>query len=101
MAHGCAVVAAQEKGGTLAEKKANESTSHTNTLLQRFRHDSTHGAKTSAGHKSMQALKLPPGQSPGVGVGVGAGGVGVGAGGVGAGGVGVGAGGVGVGVPHS
>jgi len=38
----------------------------------------------------MQAIKLPPGQSPGVGVGVG--------GGVGAGGVGLGAGGDGLGV---
>lgn len=42
---------------------------------------STQAAKTSAGHRSMQAFKEPPGQSEGCGLGVGCGvGTGVGAG---------------------
>jgi len=62
------------------EPAGKEITSQTSTPGQRRLHDSTHGAKASAGHKSMQLLKLPPGQPEGVGLGVGAGGVGVGVG---------------------
>jgi len=40
--------------------------------------DSTHAANASGGHKSMQAFREPPGQSLGVGDGLGVGGDGVG-----------------------
>jgi len=51
-------------------------------------------ADTSAGHRSIQLSKDPPGQSPGTGLGTGVGGTGdgIGVGGTGDGGTGVGTG---------
>merc|ERR1712071_418952 len=76
----CQMLWSQHQKGAHVQKKTFKIAVQTSTLLQRLWQDSTHGANASAGHKSMQALKLPPGQSPGVGVGVGAGGVGLGVG---------------------
>ena len=55
-------------------------------MLHQLWQDSTPGANASAGRKSMQVLKLPPGQlevlgdGVGITVGIGAGGVGLGVG---------------------
>merc|ERR1712187_6823 len=68
-----------QKAGQIRENKRSQAV-YTRTLAHRRLQDSTHWANTSAGHKSMQLSKEPPGQSDGVGEGEGDGGAGVGPG---------------------